>query len=254
MTKRKVLPVNYCLDCNKLIDYRWKRCLACFKLYRHNSPEFAQQKSDAARKQWATNTDYRLLMTAKKEHKCLDCGGVVSRQATRCKSCSIKDRWTHAEYRQHRHELIKKQWTDINYRKLMLAALLKQWDNPDSKMRISLYKRWHLFKPSSLELKFKTYLDAADIVYVQQYKPQGYNRVYDFMLPDYDTLIEIDGMFWHYSDYAIRKGSADVDAEKEEWAIAHGFDLVHIPEDDMPADIVTAWLIPEMLEGVTNAI
>jgi very-short-patch-repair endonuclease len=145
-----------------------------------------------------------------------------------------------------------KLYADPDYLDRMRERSINQWKDPNGKSRKKLYTYLHKFKPSSLEMQFKQYLDDANILYKQQYKPKGCHRVYDFMLIDYNALIEIDGMFWHYSKWAINHGKPDNDAYKEKYAIEHGFDFVRIPECDLTQAIVTDWLLPELLKVGDN--
>jgi very-short-patch-repair endonuclease len=81
---------------------------------------------------------------------------------------------------------------------------------------------------------------------IQQYRPYAYSRFYDFYLPDYNALVEIDGEFWHHSELAINRGYDIIDAEKDQWAYDHGFIMVRIPEDELYPTIIEDWLIPEL--------
>lgn len=54
------------------------------------------------------------------------------------------------------------------------------------------------FKVSSkLEGKFEVLLRELNIEYVTQYKIAPFAYRYDFYLPKYNTIIEVDGDFWH---------------------------------------------------------
>jgi very-short-patch-repair endonuclease len=143
-----------------------------------------------------------------------------------------------------------RRWKTKKYRNIMIKSVRKQWYTTNSKLRESIRTSNKHFRPSSLELKFKVMLDEVGILYKQQYRPYDYNRFYDFFLVDYDTLIEIDGYHWHHSEWAISRGSPVSDAEKDEWAVTHGFDMVRIPEKYVVPTIVKEWLVPKVL-GIT---
>lgn len=212
-------------------------------------PEFVQKMSDKAKRQWE------------------DADGLLRRNVT----IANAKQWSDPEHIQLVSDSAKRQWNDPNctlaanmraglrakwqdpeYRQRMAQAasvrLAKLWLNPAcrQKFMVHVYKMQKIFRPSALEMKFKSLLDAEDIEYVQQYKPDNFNRVYDFLLLDFDALVEIDGTFWHHSAWATKHGAPIKDDQKEQWAISHGFHFVRIPENDMPPDIVTAWLIPEL--------
>jgi very-short-patch-repair endonuclease len=50
------------------------------------------------------------------------------------------------------------------------------------------------------ELRFKEILKAMDINFIHNYPIWKINHMYpaDFLLPDYDLIIEIDGTYWHH--------------------------------------------------------
>lgn len=197
---------------------------------------------------------------------------------------TIAKQWADPEFKRAESERLKKMWEDPDYRVKMAAVSKKLWDNPANRKRMSdkgkkemddpihkqymtncVRKEWadpnsklhkhlgHLL-PSSLENKFKVLLVEADIVFTQQYNPIGYTKVYDFFLPAYNTLIEIDGTFWHKSEWAIKHGRPACDVAKDNWALDHGYTIVRIPEVDLKSNIVTEWLIPEVLQELENTV
>lgn len=235
---RIVKPLSYCTDCGKSITKGCKHCRQCScknNWIEHRDAMMTAAKSEsrinAARKimndKWS-DVDYRLLASE------------------RMKSLSAKI-WSDPKHRQYISNAIGKankiRWQDVNYRKhmsqLFSVRASECWANENFSM--------NLFIPSSLEMKFKYMLDEAGIKCKQQYKPIGYNRVYDFLLLDYHTLVEIDGNYWHYSEYAKQRGVPERDVEKEKYAIENGYDFVRIPEDELATTIVTDWLLPELV-------
>jgi very-short-patch-repair endonuclease len=208
---------------------------------------------------------------------CVDCGKSILSISVRCNICNCKHKWNdNPIFRQNllnRIQLLndkqwktdfcrkamsdrtKLHWTDPIFRQFISEntrlSVNKQWADPNSTLRKSLYKRrLDYLQPSSLEMKFKVYLDYADIAYIQQYRPKDYNRAYDFCLPDYNALVEIDGMVWHHSKLADKRGQPQIDAEKDKWAYDHGFIMVRIPENELTGDVVTNWLLPELCKYV----
>jgi very-short-patch-repair endonuclease len=84
--------------------------------------------------------------------------------------------------------------------------------------------------PSKLELDVLAEFRLFGVEAVGQYRPDGCSFVYDIYLPEYQTLVEVDGEYWHYSEMAKEKGVAEQDAEKDDWALSNGFDIVRLPE------------------------
>ena len=93
---------------------------------------------------------------------------------------------------------------------------------------------------SKLEKKFaKEFLEKLGIRYEEQFEAKDIKRFYDFFLPDYRTLIEVDGSWFHsygliYEEMnPMQKKNARVDEIKNEWAALHGYPLIRIWEHDI---------------------
>jgi len=139
---------------------------------------------------------------------------------------------------------------------VFLPAAWEWQSNPENKGRMAenMCKQMEAmnFRQSSLELLVQDFLDANGISYIPQYKPDNFNRVYDFLLPDAmpPILIEVDGHYWHASEDALARGAAEVDAAKDSWAIGNGFDILRIPERDLLSVGVEAFMLdtrPEVI-------
>ena len=93
---------------------------------------------------------------------------------------------------------------------------------------------------SKLEKKFaKDFLEKLGIRYEEQFEAKDIKRFYDFYLPDYQVIIEIDGDFYHgygkvhEEKNPMQKRNARVDEIKNEWAALHGYPLIRIWEHDI---------------------
>lgn len=189
------------------------------------------------------------------DNHCIDCGKILSHPInTRCVKCTAKYKWLtkrdvmlHGAKSESRRDALgkasKERWGDPNFKArvsgLAKEQITKQWDDSTSKLVLNR-------KKSSLEIEFMRYLDAAGVSYTYQYRPSGCKRYYDFFLQQYNTLVEIDGIRWHYSDWAKQNGRPEKDRERDQWAYDHGFIMVRIPENALNPSIVTNWLLPEL--------
>ena len=93
---------------------------------------------------------------------------------------------------------------------------------------------------SKLEKKFaKDFLEKLGIRYEEQFEAKDIKRFYDFYLPDYRTLVEVDGSWFHsygliYEEMnPMQKRNVRVDEIKNEWAALHGYPLIRIWEHDI---------------------
>jgi very-short-patch-repair endonuclease len=93
---------------------------------------------------------------------------------------------------------------------------------------------------SKLEKKFaKEFLEKLGVKYEEQFEAKDIKRFYDFYLPDYRVLLEIDGDFYHgygkvhEEKSPMQKKNARVDEIKNEWAAMHGIPLIRVWEHDI---------------------
>lgn len=109
------------------------------------------------------------------------------------------------------------------------------------KKNIARSKKPHpKYGTSKLEKKFaKEFLDKLGVKYEEQFEAKDIKRFYDFFLPDYRVLIEIDGDFYHgygklhEEKNPMQKKNARVDEIKNEWAAIHGIPLIRIWEHEI---------------------
>lgn len=94
---------------------------------------------------------------------------------------------------------------------------------------------------SKLEEKFSIILKTLNIKYTQWFYAKEIKAFYDFYIPLKNTIIEVDGDFFHcnpnsqYSipEYKTQKKSLKRDKEKNQWAKDNGFKLLRFWEDDI---------------------
>lgn len=98
------------------------------------------------------------------------------------------------------------------------------------------YKRKKLVKlPNKFERRMYLILDTENIKYVPQYEISG--KYYDAYLPDYNTLLEFDGFYFHkqtYKEciYPVQKRNLKNDKKKDCIAENNGYKLIRIKELD----------------------
>lgn len=192
-------------------------------------------------------------------NSCIDCGASISKRAVRCNSCNNKYRWAKGTF-DHIHDehskKIKVAWERGDYESSLecrSSNMKIAWErcdfdhihNPESvaKRSESMKEAWAAGKydyrfacgVSKLETDFCDVLESFGVSIIRQYKPihKGCRFVYDVLLVDYDILIEIDGDYWHYSNWAVDSGKQERDAEKDMWAINNGYAIYRFREYEL---------------------
>ena len=93
--------------------------------------------------------------------------------------------------------------------------------------------------PSKLEYTFASILESLNMNFIHQYHVDGFE--YDFYLPDTNTLIEVDGDYWHanpikYTDDNLnnmQKKNLGLDKLKNQLAESKGYTLLRFWENDI---------------------
>lgn len=159
------------------------------------------------------------------------------------------------EARAKQSETMKRITSNSAYRAKMSSNRRKDSADPKWRLDVSnriraahsrgVYDNCHdfgRFGPSSLEIKLAHAMDVIGIVYVQQYRPAGYTRFYDFYIPNQGLLIEVDGEHWHSSVEA-----KTIDREKDLMAVRLGYDILRVGESDLtklgPDEVVRRWVM-----------
>lgn len=116
--------------------------------------------------------------------------------------------------------------TKIKLRKKTTERLIKFWKN-NTLTGINT-------KP---ELKMQSRLQTAKIKFQTPFVVE--NKIYDLYLPDYNTIIEIDGCYWHSKNIPISQMNKHQlrrwknDRFKDILAHKHGYKLLRIWEDEI---------------------
>ena len=98
-------------------------------------------------------------------------------------------------------------------------------------------------KRSLLEIRFELFFQLLNIEFQHSYyiNTKENHFIYDFYLPKYKCLIEVDGDFWHcnpdtkYSLPECKTQDINIlnDKQKNQWAQDNGFKLLRFWEDDI---------------------
>lgn len=120
----------------------------------------------------------------------------------------------------------------------------KHSDETKNKMSISATEREiknRGYVVSNLEKVFKEkFLNPLRIKYTHELRIPSINKVYDFYIPEYNVLIEVDGDFWHchptrfpIAEYETQKTNLKNDYLKNQWAKDNGYKLLRFWEYDI---------------------
>lgn len=128
-------------------------------------------------------------------------------------------------------------------------AIKKAWESLELKEQ-ARYRIMERFKdrkfntPSKLEIKFKSILESLNIEYVFQYNVSNY--LFDFYLPKFNTLIEVDGNFYHCHPilyptvkYETQQITMENDYKKNKVAGDMGYELMRFWEYDINTSPLT---------------
>ena len=134
--------------------------------------------------------------------------------------------------------------TEESKRKLSISQKKRYEDNPKlkentSKKRITWLKSKLSKKPSSIERKFKNMLKLINVNFKYQYEYK--HRLFDFYLEKYNTLIEVDGDFYHCNPnskhneiiYETQKITKQNDKYKDDLCYNNGVTLLRYWEKDI---------------------
>ena len=107
------------------------------------------------------------------------------------------------------------------------------------RLKQALRNQYQKSQDTKPELQTKYILDLMGVRYSKQFPLSGY--YYDFILPDYRILLEINGSYWHASPLlykkatwnALQKRNHNRDKRKMAVAMSHGYRIIYIWEGDL---------------------
>lgn len=117
----------------------------------------------------------------------------------------------------------------------------KRLPEPTKRSPIPRSQRKHKeYGTSKLEERFaRDFLDKLGVKYVYQFKAESIGRYFDFYLPESNTMIEVDGDYYHsygilYEDMTpTQKRNKRVDEQKTMWCLSNCIYLMRIWEHDI---------------------
>ena len=112
-------------------------------------------------------------------------------------------------------EILKERFNDPKFREKVRQNNIKNY----------LKRRKYNTKP---EQDFVYYCQSNNIEFIEQYRHVGNGHPYDFFLPKYNLLVEIDGTYWHSFPKQQLKDQQHVDD-----AIKKGYNIVRIDTTEL---------------------
>lgn len=221
------LPQNYCVDCGEPIKRRPTRCRSCATKYNWARPEYRKKVVEAIRSTW---TDER------REERSQLMSEVSSRPETRRKkSVNTKAAWKRGVFDTERWKKLHSKASKAAWARGCFANRdTKEYRERQSKVKKEAWARGDMDgvfrnnRPSKLERDMASALNSLGIKYEQEYRIDGAPYYFDFHLPRWGALLEIDGEFYHHSEWAKEHSNPRRDAEKDKLAAEHGYPLLRI--------------------------
>ena len=208
---------KYCMDCGAVVTLSAERCRGCAQRYRWSdgdlgSEEVRNRRREGHRRAW--------------ERGCYD--DMYSREAVHLAHSKAttrlwaEGRYDTAEYKQSHKEGLERRSLNPEYIAELSERMKRRWQNGEFEGVFG--------GPSSLERGVAEALEELGIAYTPQFSPVTEQFRYDFLLPDRNLLIEVDGDYWHHSKTAEGRGQREKDAAKDAWATKSGYGLMRLRE------------------------
>lgn len=158
-------------------------------------------------------------------HVCVDCGAPISETAQRCKRCSGRAKHDAGLYDT---EAVRAYREGAKERGAEMLPETRRFLSDRLKAAHARGAYEGAFKQiSKPERAIAAKLDELGIEYQQQYRIGDDTRRFDFYLPAANLLVEFDGTYWHSLPDKAAK-----DADKEAFAVANGYRVLRIAEED----------------------
>ena len=239
---------KYIRTCSRECDIKFRKSLIGDKAYRYGA-KLTQKTKDKIRNKAikrCSDTNY-IKMISDATKKAVNISEVkekfitmmknrrndleyINKMSTSMKKAHLEGKWNHCYESEERNKKIsvrRKKWIEEN-RNILIAGLKKGLFN---------YKK---NSPNKFEQNLYDMLKSENIKYVPQYEVD--NKFYDAYIPEYNTLIEFDGNFWHKNTlkecvYPIQIQNFKNDIHKNEIAINNGYKILRIKESECISSI-----------------
>lgn len=239
-------PYRFCIDCGKRITGQ-KRCRSCENIHRSTEEGITHCKiKDPER----CHKISRTLTGYKHSKETLHNMKVAANrpEVIEAKRHGLRIAYDHndGELRRAKSDQLRRQhaagimlFTEAHCEKISKATKGREVDK-ETRQRLSKATKasWACGamdnrapcskNPSSLEIAVAEYFDGAGITYIQQYRPEGMRKPFDFYLSDTNILLEVQGDYWHNLE-----GAHDRAKKKLEDATKLGYYVYEIWEHDI---------------------
>lgn len=217
-------PQNHCIDCGKAIGLRSTRCRVCSTKYSWTNPEYRKKVTRAIQATWTEE---------RREKRSKLMSEIASRPETRKKhSVASKRAWKRGDFdtedfRENRSQSSKEAWArgcfanrdTEEYRENQSRKKREAWAKGDMD---GVFRN---NRPSKLEKSIASSLESAGIRYDTEYRIDNTTYFFDFHLPRWGILVEVDGEFFHHSEWAAEHGVPERDRAKDILAAENGYPL-----------------------------
>ncbi len=164
----------------------------------------------------------------------------------------VKDNIDKTMSNPNRGKNISKKLTGIvkseKHRENLSKVAKKRWSNQEERekqrnRKVLWIKKNGFNKQSKLEKYFETLLVSLNINFEPQYPVNGY--LYDFYIKDKNTLIEVDGDWFHFNKKkhnkitsVVQENTINNDKIKNNIAKKEGYNLIRFWEDDINNNLI----------------
>jgi len=102
---------------------------------------------------------------------------------------------------------------------------------------------------TSIELAFKTFCENNNVKYIHQHPIHDISGswLYDFLIPELNLLVEVDGEYWHSSLKQINR-----DIIKNKIAREHGYSILRLSNKNLKFDLIFCNI--KIIEKHTNIL